>query len=84
MKTNFDQTVHKTREGWNESFCRMSKNNDDKLLDAETISTSNWDKKEWELDNSKEFSIDKTCVELVEIIVGCNQQKTLIEKTQIL
>ncbi len=61
MKTNFDQTVHKTREGWNESFCRMAKNNDDKLLDAETISTSNWDKKEWELDNSKEFSIDKKC-----------------------
>lgn len=45
MKTNFEQTMGKTRKGWNKSFCVMAKNNDDKLLDTETVSTSNWDKK---------------------------------------
>ena len=38
----------KIRENWNEAFYKMAKNNDDKLLDAETVSTSEWDETEWE------------------------------------
>ena len=38
----------KTREYWNEAFADMAKNNDDKLLDGETVFLSEWDKAEWE------------------------------------
>jgi len=44
MKTH----TPKIRENWNEAFSDMAKNNDDKLLDVKTVSTSEWDKTEWE------------------------------------
>ncbi len=40
--------ARKVREGWDKSFCSMAQKGDDKLLDSETISTSSWDKTEWE------------------------------------
>lgn len=36
------------RAGWGEDFARMAARGDDKLLDAEAISLSTWDKDEWE------------------------------------
>ena len=36
------------RQGWNERFAEMASLGDDKLLDSEVISLSNWDKDEWE------------------------------------
>jgi len=38
----------KIRENWNEAFAEMAKNNDDKLLDRETVFSSEWDKAKWE------------------------------------
>ncbi len=36
------------RQGWEEQFIKMAKQGDDRLLDSESISLSNWDKDEWE------------------------------------
>ncbi len=36
------------RDGWDEKFAKMAKRGDAKLLDSETISTTNWDANEWE------------------------------------
>ena len=35
------------RSGWEQAFEEMARNSDDKLLDTE-VSTSTWDKEEWE------------------------------------
>ena len=37
----------RARAGWGEQFQAMSKNSDDKLVDAQTITTSQWDNDEW-------------------------------------
>ena len=36
------------RYGWDERFSQMAKQGDDQLLDADSITTSNWDIDEWE------------------------------------
>lgn len=36
------------RQGWDEQFVEMARRGDDKLLDSEAVSPSNWDKDEWE------------------------------------
>jgi antitoxin MazE len=36
------------RDGWAEQFRSMSEAGDDRLLDADTVSTSAWDESEWE------------------------------------
>jgi antitoxin MazE len=40
--------VIKPRAGWDEAFAEMRANNDDVLLDSETLTTSSWDEDEWE------------------------------------
>jgi len=38
----------KNRAGWEEAFRKMAEKGDDRLLDAETLSTqSSWDDEEW-------------------------------------
>ena len=39
----------KVRQGWEESFKRMAKSGDDRLLDSEEVLSrqSNWDEDEW-------------------------------------
>ena len=36
------------REQWSEEFRRMAERGDDRLIDQEALSTSTWDRKEWE------------------------------------
>lgn len=36
------------RDEWDKKFAQMAEKGDDQLLDAETMSTSNWDTDEWE------------------------------------
>ncbi len=36
------------RNGWDEAFENMSKNADDKLLDADLTGQEDWDQKEWQ------------------------------------
>ena len=36
------------RENWENAFKAMAAKGDDKLLDSETIATSEWDEEEWE------------------------------------
>jgi antitoxin MazE len=38
----------KNRIGWEKSFQEMTEENQDQILDKETISTSSWDELEWE------------------------------------
>ena len=40
--------ARKPREGWEEAFQKMAANQDDQLLDAESITLSSWDEEEWE------------------------------------
>lgn len=41
--------VSKSRENWEASFKKMAKNEDDILLDSETLlNQSKWDEEEWE------------------------------------
>ena len=43
------RSVKKSRAGWEESFKAMAQNNDDILLDEESLSyQSSWDDEEWE------------------------------------
>lgn len=43
------RTPSKPRAGWERSFRAMSKNGDDKLLDAEALPhQSSWDKNKWD------------------------------------
>ena len=39
--------VHVPRSGWSEAFSGMEQHKDDKLLDADTASATEWDKSEW-------------------------------------
>ncbi len=57
MNNHLEKNIHEIREGWDKAFSVMSKNGDDKLLDTETVSTSEWDETEWQWNNS----IDKKC-----------------------
>ena len=36
------------RRGWDEQFAKMAQSGDDKLLDAEAIELTTWDRDEWE------------------------------------
>ncbi len=36
------------RSGWEEHFRRMAEHGDDRLLDAETTSSTKWDEDQWE------------------------------------
>jgi antitoxin MazE len=36
------------REGWDLAFKNMSDNNDDQLLDRDSLLRNSWDEKEWE------------------------------------
>lgn len=36
------------RSGWDDKFTQMAQEKDDRLLDADAISTSSWDVDEWE------------------------------------
>jgi antitoxin MazE len=36
------------RNGWEEQLKRMAERGDDRLLDAETVSSTKWDQDEWE------------------------------------
>ncbi len=36
------------RSGWEEQFKRMAERGDDRLLDAEAVSSTRWDQDEWE------------------------------------
>lgn len=41
--------ISRSRESWDSSFKKMSKNKDDVLLDSDTlVGQSTWDKEEWE------------------------------------
>lgn len=41
--------ISRNRESWNSAFQKMAKNNDDILLDPETLpNQTKWDKEEWE------------------------------------
>ncbi len=41
--------VSSSRESWDSAFKKMAKNNDDVLLDSETLSNqTKWDEEEWE------------------------------------
>ncbi|MFA4836884.1 MAG: AbrB/MazE/SpoVT family DNA-binding domain-containing protein [Dehalococcoidia bacterium] len=42
------RSVRGPRQGWDERFAEMAGLGDDRLLDSEVISLSNWDKDEWE------------------------------------
>ena len=43
------RSIKKSRAGWDESFKAMTQNNDDILLDEESLSyQSSWDDEEWE------------------------------------
>lgn len=37
-----------TRQGWEEQYQAMAAQGDDRLLDAETVSASQWDEAEWQ------------------------------------
>lgn len=39
--------VSTARRGWDQAFARMRKAGDDQLLDADTPTTSSWERKEW-------------------------------------
>jgi antitoxin MazE len=36
------------RSGWEEQFDRMAERGDDRLLDAETVSLTQWDEDDWQ------------------------------------
>ncbi len=40
--------ARKPREGWEEHFVQIAAEGEDKLLDAELLSPTEWDKKDWE------------------------------------
>lgn len=40
--------VSSPRAGWDSAFSAMAENEDDRLLDGETIVPHSWDEKEWE------------------------------------
>ena len=40
--------MKKPREGWASAFQEMAQRGDDKLLDADVLSLTEWDKDEWE------------------------------------
>lgn len=40
--------IHAPRSGWAEAFSEMAKQKDDKLLNADTASATEWDKTEWQ------------------------------------
>ncbi|OGP77550.1 MAG: MazE family transcriptional regulator [Deltaproteobacteria bacterium RBG_16_64_85] len=42
------RSTKKPRQGWAEKFRAMAERGDDKLLDAEAVSQTSWDKEEWE------------------------------------
>jgi len=39
---------HRPRQGWEEQFKKMAEKQDDRLLDEDAISLSQWDKDEWQ------------------------------------
>jgi antitoxin MazE len=42
------RSSEQTRKGWEQSFEKMARDNDDNLLDKETVeSSSQWDETEW-------------------------------------
>ena len=40
--------IQTPRGGWSEAFSAMAQQQDDKLLDADTASATEWDKTEWQ------------------------------------
>ena len=40
--------AHGLRRGWDELFAKMAQSGDDRLLDAEAIELTVWDRDEWE------------------------------------
>jgi len=42
------RSAKKPRQGWAQKFRAMAERGDDKLLDAEAINQTSWDKEEWE------------------------------------
>ena len=41
------RSAHVPRAGWSEAFSEMSEHLDDKLLDEDTASATQWDRNEW-------------------------------------
>jgi len=39
---------HRPRQGWEEQFKKMAEKRDDRLLDEDAVSLSQWDKDEWQ------------------------------------
>ena len=42
------RSVHAPRSGWDEQFLAMAEAGDDRLLDDEVLSLTDWDEAEWE------------------------------------
>ena len=42
------KATYAPRENWENAFMTMAAKGDDKLLDSETITSSEWDEEEWE------------------------------------
>ena len=42
------RSSHQPREGWSTAFKSMANHGADKLLDSSPITTTDWDKSEWE------------------------------------
>ena len=42
------RSAKKPRQGWAQSFRAMAERGDDKLLDAEAVAQTSWDKEEWQ------------------------------------
>ncbi len=46
--TTIMRPVQRPRDGWDERFKLMAERGDDRLLDAEAASLTDWDGNEWE------------------------------------
>lgn len=46
-KTVIVRSAHLPRSGWGEAFSGMAGHGDDKMLDAETDISTEWDRSEW-------------------------------------
>ena len=42
------RSAQSPRHGWDEQFAEMAQSGDDRLLDAEAVELTSWDKDEWE------------------------------------
>jgi hypothetical protein len=42
------RSAQSPRHGWDKQFAEMAQSGDDRLLDAEAVELTGWDKDEWE------------------------------------